>query len=67
MPSVADLEAHLGRTLAREDIVAPGPARAALAMLGRNDWAPAAGDALPPATVTRALRPGLPYGNIRVT
>ena len=48
-PSVADLESHLGRALAREDIVAPGPARAALAMLGRGDWAPAAGDALPPA------------------
>ena len=48
-PSAADLESHLGRALAREDIVAPGPARAALAMLGRDDWAPAAGDALPPA------------------
>lgn len=48
-PSVSDLQSRVGRTLTREDIVAPGPARAALATLGRDDWAPAVGDELPPA------------------
>ena len=48
-PSVSELESHPGRTLTREDIVAPGPVRAALAMIERDDWTPALGDALPPA------------------
>ena len=46
--AVDDLHSHLGRTLVREDIVAPGQVRATLATLGRVGE-PRVGDALPPA------------------
>ena len=49
MTNLVELQSQVGRTLIRDDIVAPGPARAALATLGRADWEPKLGDPLPPA------------------
>ena len=49
MTNLVELQLQVGRTLIRDDIVAPGPARAVLATLGRADWEPKLGDPLPPA------------------
>ena len=48
MTDLAALQSHIGQTLVREDIVAPGQVRAVLATLGRAGD-PAIGDPLPPA------------------